>query len=560
MRRAADSRYLRAREEEHTAADEQAEPHWWRDTIFYEVYIRSFADSNADGIGDLDGIRSRLGYLELLGVDALWITPFYRSPMADFGYDVADPRDVDPAFGDVGAFDRLAADAHERGMRITVDLVPNHSSDAHPWFQAALRSRPGSPERDRYWFRDGRGADGSLPPNNWVSVFGGPAWTRVADGQWYLHLFAAEQPDLNWANEEVRADLERTLRFWLDRGVDGFRIDVAHGLSKRPDLPDMDLRAASTAEINEYFDPRWDDDGVHEIHRMIRSVLDEYPGSMAVGEIWVTDNDRLSRYLRADELHLGFNFRLVLAAFDADAVRVAIEQSLATARVAGASPTWTLANHDVWRQVSRYGDGELGVARARAMTLVELGLPGVVYLYNGEELGLPNVELPDWAKQDPQGLRSGDLQKSRDGCRVPMPWEGAAPPFGFSPGGHSWLPMPPEWAALTVEAQLEDEQSTLSLYRRAIELRKTHAAFKGDELEWYGAPPGCFAYRRKGGGLICALNTGPAPVPLPPGELLLASGPLVGDELPPDTAAWLVTDQADSSAAATAPSHSSVEA
>ena len=527
-------------------SDESVELPWWHDAILYQVYVRSFADSDGDGIGDLEGIRSRLGYLELLGVDGLWLTPFYRSPMADHGYDVADPRDVDPLFGDLAAFDRLVADAHERGIRITVDLVPNHTSNAHEWFQAALAAGPGSPERDRYLFRDGLGADGSLPPNNWVSVFGGSAWTRVDgahDGQWYLHLFAPEQPDLNWANPDVRADLARTMRFWLDRGVDGFRIDVAHGLAKPDGLPDMDpqlLASLASASFVDAADPRFDRDEVHEIHRMIRKVLDEYPGSMAVGEIWVAGDERFARYVRPDELHLGFNFHLVDAAFDADAVRSAIEHSLAAVASAGAEPTWTLSNHDVVRHVTRYGGGSVGTRRARAMALVELALPGVVYLYNGEELGLPNVELPEWALQDPQWERSGHTQPARDRGRVPMPWEGTEPPFGFSPGGRSWLPMPYEWAALTVEAQLEDPDSVLCLYRQAVELRKTHRAFFGDSLEWYGAPAGCFAFRRKGGGLICALNSTSGPVPLPPGTVLLTSGELDGHTLPPDTAAWLV--------------------
>ncbi|HEV2780490.1 MAG TPA: glycoside hydrolase family 13 protein [Actinophytocola sp.] len=523
--------------------DEVTDRPWWHDAVFYQVYVRSFADSDGDGVGDLEGIRSRLGYLELLGVDALWLTPFYRSPMADHGYDVADPRDVDPLFGDLDAFDRLVADARAHGIRITIDLVPNHTSDAHEWFQAALLAGPGSPERERYLFRDGRGADGSLPPNNWVSVFGGPAWTRVADGQWYLHLFAPEQPDLNWAHPDVRGDLVRTLRFWLDRGVDGFRIDVAHGLAKPEGLPDMDPQLLASVHASAFIDavdPRFDDDGVHEIHRMIRKVLDEYPGTVAVGEIWVTGDERFARYLRPDELHLGFNFQLVDAPFDADAIRRAIESSMAAVGASGARPTWTLSNHDVVRHVTRYGGGDLGVRRARAMALVELGLPGVVYLYNGEELGLSNVDLPDWALQDPQWIRSGHALPARDRCRVPLPWEGAEPPFGFSPGGRSWLPMPPEWASLTVEAQLEDSSSMLCLYREAIELRKTHPAFAGGAIEWYGAPAGCFAYRRKGGGLICALNTTSAPVPLPPGEVLLTSGPLADGRLPPDTAAWLV--------------------
>ena len=512
---------------------------WWHEATFYQVYVRSFADFDGDGIGDLEGIRSRLGYLELLGVDALWLTPFFTSPMADHGYDVADPRDVDPLFGDLDSFDRLVADAHKHGIKITIDLVPNHTSDLHPWFVGALESAPYSPARERYVFREGR-AGGTEPPNNWVSVFGGPAWTQVPDGQWYLHLFAPQQPDLNWANNDVRADLERTLRFWLDRGVDGFRIDVAHGMAKPAELPDMDLRAVGVIGHHDFYDPRFDDDGVHDIHRMIRKVMDGYPGAMAVGEVWVTDNHRLANYLRSDELHLGFNFRLVLAEFDAAAVRTAIEESIATAATAAAPPAWTLSNHDVWREVTRYGGGEVGARRARAMALVELALPGVVFVYNGEELGLPNVDLPDWALQDPVWERSGHSDRGRDNCRVPIPWEGDEPPFGFSPGDETWLPMPAEWAALTVERQLEDADSTLSLYREAIELRKTHEAFAGEALEWYGAPEGCFAYRRKGGGLICALNTSDTAVPLPPGEVLLASGPLEEGSLPPNTAAWLV--------------------
>ncbi|MGX7827361.1 glycoside hydrolase family 13 protein [Actinokineospora sp. 24-640] len=508
---------------------------WWQDAVFYQVYVRSFADSDGDGVGDLEGIRSRLGYLELLGVDALWLTPFYRSPMADHGYDVSDPRDVDPLFGDLAAFDRLVSDAHDHGIKITVDLVPNHTSDQHPWFQEALAAPAGSPARNRYYFRDGRG---DAPPNNWTSVFGGPAWTRVPDGQWYLHLFSPEQPDLNWDDSHVRADLVETLRFWLDRGVDGFRIDVAHGMAKPDGLPDMDPAAVAVmagAQQPDVVDPRFDNDAVHEVHRLIRGVLDGYPATMAVGEIWVDDDERFARYLRPDELHLGFNFKLAQADFDADAVRRAIERSLVVA-----SPTWTLSNHDVVRHVTRYGDGDAGTRRARAMALVELALPGVAYLYNGEELGLPNADLPDWALQDPIFRRSGGAERGRDGCRVPVPWEGVEPPFGFTTAETTWLPIPKDWGPLTVEAQLEDPGSMLSLYRQAVEIRKTHAAFDGTELEWYGAPPGCFAFRRKGGGLICALNTSAAPVPLPPGEVLLSSAPLEGTLLPPDASVWLV--------------------
>lgn len=529
--------------------DRAAAQHWWRDAVFYQVYPRSFADSDGDGVGDLEGIRSRLGYLELLGVDALWLSPVTCSPMVDHGYDVADPRDIDPVFGDLAAMDALIADAHQHGMKITMDLVPNHTSDQHRWFTAARAAAPGSRERARYLFRDGRGPDGSDPPNNWPSVFGGPAWTRVAEpdgvpGQWYLHTFAAEQPDLDWTNPQVREDLVCTLRFWLDRGVDGFRIDVAHGMAKPAGLPDMAADPHPGDNGNQLLrsqtgDPRFDNDGVHEIHRMIRAVLDEYPATVAIGEIWVGDDERFARYLRSDELHLGFNFRLLKAEFAATDVRAAIEHSLgAVARVA-APATWTLANHDAARQVTRYGGGALGYQRARAMALVELALPGVVFLYNGEELGLPDAPLPDAARQDPVWERSGHRERGRDGSRVPLPWQGTQPPFAFSSTIDTWLPVPSEWANRTVEAQLEDADSMLSLYRRALELRAQRGE-TATELEWYGAPEGCVAFRRRGGRLVCALNTSEIAVPLPPGTVVLSSAPLREGWLPPDAAAWLI--------------------
>ena len=535
---------VRRADDRHLASDDEA---WWRNAVFYQVYVRSFADANGDGVGDLEGVRSRLGYLELLGVDALWLTPFFRSPMVDHGYDVSDPRDVDPLFGDLDTFDRLLADAHRHGLRVTIDLVPNHTSDRHEWFQAAVAAAPGSPERARYLFRDGSGFGGLRPPNNWTSTFGGPAWTRLPPstndaGQWYLHLFAPEQPDLNWENPEVAADLERTLRFWLDRGVDGFRIDVAHGMAKPAGLPDMPHPTGACPGLLDADDPRFDAEGVHDIHRMIRKVLNEYPARVAVGEIWVSDDAAFARYVRPDELHLGLNFRLLEADFDADSVRAAIEHSVMAVQGSPAPATWTIASHDAVRPVTRYGGGEVGLARARAMALVQLALPGPVYLYNGDELGLPNVELPDWALQDPVWKRSGRTERGRDGCRVPLPWEGGTSPYGFSATPGTWLPMPGDWAGRTVEAQLEDPSSTLSLYRQALELRQGHTAFfTGTELEWYGAPPGCLAFRRKGGGLICALNASDTPVSLPAGQVLLASGPLspTGDALSPDTAVWL---------------------
>lgn len=532
---------------------------WWHSAVVYQIYPRSFSDLTGDGVGDLAGVIDKLGYLELLGVDAIWLSPIMRSPMADHGYDVADPRDIDPLFGDLADFDELIADAHDRGIRVTMDLVPNHTSDQHVWFAEALRSAPGSPERDRYIFRDGRGENGDEPPNNWRSIFGGPAWHRVteadgAPGQWYMHIFAPEQPDLNWENPEVFGDLERTLRFWLDRGVDGFRIDVAHGMAKPPGLPDMNLESVGLLE-NSDDDPRFNNAGVHDIHRRIRKVMDEYPGTANVGEIWVEDNDRFAEYVRADELHLGFNFRLAKAPFVAAEIRDAIENSLASVLPVAGVPTWTLSNHDVDREVSRYAridqrdtdsdtdvdvDIAVGTARARAMALVELALPGASFIYNGAELGLPNVDLPDSALQDPVWERSGFTERGRDGCRVPMPWEGASPPYGFSTTADTWLPMPDGWGPLTVESELEDISSTLSLYRQAIELRSTREEFAGATVEWYGAPEDCLAFRRSDGKLICALNTGTAPVPLPPGQILLVSSPLVDGHLAPDSAAWLV--------------------
>src|SRR5689334_4141227 len=454
---------------------------WWRGAVFYQIYIRSFADGNGDGVGDLAGIRSRLPYLADLGVDALWITPFYPSPMADHGYDVADPRDVEPVFGDLAEFDAMLAEAHELGLRVTVDLVPNHSSHDHEWFRAALAAAPGSPERARYVFRDGRGADGSEPPNNWPSIFGGPAWTRVPDGQWYLHIFAPEQPDLNFDNPEVVADLEETMRFWLDRGVDGFRIDVAHGMAKPEGLPDMVLREdVGLLDDLGADDLRFDQDGVHVVHRRIRAVLDEYPGTMAVGEVWVSDDVRLAQYLRDDELQLAFNFKLLTADWTAPDLRDAVIDSLAAVADSPAPACWVLSNHDRPRHVTRYGGGALGVRRARAAALLQLALPGAAYLYNGDELGLPDVDLPDEALQDPIWERSGHTTRGRDACRVPVPWSGTEPSYGFSSQPETWLPMPDGWAALTAEAQAGDPASIQSLYRTALALRATAPAFAGE--------------------------------------------------------------------------------
>ncbi|WP_432862452.1 glycoside hydrolase family 13 protein [Microbispora rosea] len=518
---------------------------WWRDAVIYQVYVRSFADGNGDGIGDLLGVRSRLRYLSDLGVDAIWLTPFYPSPMADFGYDVADYRDVDPLFGSLADAQALIADAHRLGLRIIVDVVPNHTSDRHPWFEAALRAGPGSPERERYIFREGKGAAGELPPNDWESIFGGPAWTRVEDGQWYLHLFAPEQPDLNWEHPEVHEEFAGVLRFWLDLGVDGFRIDVAHGMVKAPGLPDVGARGQAEM-IGTQVVPFFDQDGVHEIHRAWRRILDSYEGErIGVAEAWAPSPERLANYVRPDELHQAFNFHFLKTPWDAARFREVIDESVRTSALVGAPPTWVLSNHDVKRHVTRYGDGERGLRRARAAALLMLALPGSAYIYQGEELGLPEVlDLPEQYLQDPQRLRDPD--SGRDGCRVPLPWTTAGePPYGFTPPGsyESWLPMPPDWRGLSVEAQLRDGASMLSLYRTALALRREHPELGDGTLTWLDSPAGTLAFRR-GDAFVCVLNMTPEWVEIGPGhgDLLLASGgpETAGDvvRIAPDSATW----------------------
>jgi alpha-glucosidase len=521
-----------------------AEPvRWWRDAVIYQIYVRSFADSDGDGIGDLAGVRSRLPYLAALGVDALWLTPFYPSPMADFGYDVADYRDVDPLFGSLADARALIEDVHAHDLKIIVDVVPNHTSDQHPWFRDALDAGPGSPERARYLFRDGTGPDGALPPNDWESVFGGPAWTRVPDGQWYLHLFAPEQPDLDWEHPEVGEEFDDVLRFWLDLGVDGFRIDVAHGMVKQPGLPDVghhdQIKMLGTNVL-----PYFDQDGVHEIHRNWRRILDSYDGErIGVAEAWAPTPERLAKYVRADELHQAFNFPYLSAEWEAGSLREVIEESLATAGSVGAPTTWVLSNHDVQRHVTRYGDGETGLRRARAAALLTLALPGSTYIYQGEELGLPEVlDLPEEFLQDPQ--RARDPESGRDGCRVPIPWSGEEPPYGFGPGS-SWLPAPAHWAALSVAAQSAEPESTLQLYRAALHIRRDHEALGDGALRWLDGPPGTLVFAR-GRSFGCAVNLGERAVRIAvTGEPLLVSGPVDrdGDHLiiPPDTAVWTMS-------------------
>ncbi|SDU39745.1 alpha-glucosidase [Gordonia westfalica] len=526
---------------------------WWKSAVFYQIYPRSFCDANGDGVGDLAGVIGKLGYLELLGIDAIWLSPIMTSPMADHGYDVSDPRDIDPLFGDLATFDALIAEAHEREIRVTMDLVPNHTSDRHEWFQAALAAGPGSPERDRYIFRDGRGENGDEPPNNWHSIFGGPSWTRVTEadgspGQWYLHIFAAEQPDLNWENPEVFDDLEKTLRFWLDRGVDGFRIDVAHGMAKPADLPDMDL--TNTALLsNDDDDPRFNNYAVHDIHRKIRKVLDEYPGAANVGEIWVNDNERFAEYLRPDELHLGFNFRLAKApSSPRRSGRPSRTPSTRCCRCRGRprGPCPTTTSNERSRATPR----RPGDRRTRSRTR-DASCAGDARRRDGPaRIDIPLQRFRTRAAQrrrsargSPPGSGVGEVGSHRTRPRRmpgPVAVAGHRAPFGFSTSADTWLPMPESWRSLTAEAQLEDVGSMLSLYRAAIELRYNRPEFAGDSIDWYESPEGCLAFRRSEGFLICALNAGDVPVPLPPGELLLISSPLVDGMLAPDAAAWLV--------------------
>lgn len=494
---------------------------WWRTSAVYQVYPRSWADSNGDGVGDLPGITAKLPYLRDLGVDALWISPFYTSPMADAGYDVADYRDIDPLFGTLADADKLIARAHELDLRVIVDLVPNHSSDEHEWFKAALAAGPGSPERERYLFRDGKGENGELPPNDWQAIFGGNAWTRVSDAdgnpeQWYLHLFDPKQPDFNWNNPEVRDEFVSILTFWLDRGVDGFRVDVAHSLIKADGLPDHAAHAQMAGTGDASHDnggPMWDQEGVHEIYRAWRELLDSYNPRDTEGydsaadramcaEAWVSPPERLARYVRPDEFHQAFNFAFLETPWRAADLHESITSSYRSNDSVGAPTTWVLSNHDVVRHATRLAlpvgqprpngiraedpqpDAALGLRRALAATALELALPGGAYLYQGEELGLPDhTTMPDEARQDPTWERSEHTEAGRDGCRVPMPWVKDAPSFGFGPSEATWLPQPEVYGDLAVDQQDGVAGSTLEFYRRM--LRERHARELGSgSLTW----------------------------------------------------------------------------
>ena len=556
-----------------------SELEWWRSAVIYQVYIRSFADGDGDGLGDIAGLAAELDHLVRLGVDAIWINPWYPSPFADAGYDVSDYRAIEPRFGTLADAEALIAAAHDRGLRVLLDIVPNHTSEQHVWFQQALAAGPGSPERERYIFREGRGEHGELAPNDWRSAFHGPAWTRITEadgtpGPWYLHLFAPEQPDLNWHHPDVHADMIETLRFWFDRGADGFRIDVAHSLIKEAGLPDigergwnrLPFRLQPIPGVHQTDHPHWDRDEVHEIYREWRAVADAYdPPRIFVAEAWTPDPSRTARYVRSDELHTAFNFDFLRCRWIADHLRGVIDDTLHEHRSVGATATWVLSNHDVARHVSRFArpqrggvrghhlrdlaaeaDIELGVRRARAAALLMFALPGSCYVYQGEELGLPEVEdLPEASLQDPTWQRSNGTDRGRDGCRVPIPWTvDPATNFGFSratPAAAPWLPQPAWFGEYAAATQDGAAGSTLELYRAGLALRRAEPALGEGDMAWVEMPEGALAFTREPG-FACVTNVDADPVEVPAGwTLLLASEPLVGGRVGGDTTAWFRT-------------------
>ncbi|WP_433016486.1 glycoside hydrolase family 13 protein [Kribbella sp. CA-294648] len=533
---------------------------WWRSAVVYQVYPRSFADADGDGTGDVNGIRARLPYLAELGIDALWISPWYPSPLLDGGYDVSDYRDINPDFGTLADADALITEAHALGLRILIDLVPNHCSWEHPWFKAALEAGKGSPERDLFWFRDGK--DGGLPPTNWPAAFGGGAWQQIEDGQWYLHMFDISQPDWNWDNPKVIEEFDAILRFWFDRGIDGFRIDVADSMAKDASLPDVPLHEGEPIRDKYVGNPFYDQPGVHDIHQRWRTIADEYADSpqgprVFVAEAWLSPAERLAQYVRPNELHSAFNFDVLRAPWSAKELRQVIDYTTESLWAVGAPATWVLSNHDTIRHRTRYGrdqrdalqgagvvpvDLALGLRRARAAALLELALPGGAYIYQGDELGLPEVEdLPDEVLDDPTWERSGHTVRGRDGCRVPIPWSGSEPPYGFNSGNSQpWLPQPADWAPLTAEAQATEPKSHLALYKAALRIRREHEALGEGRLVWdQDAPEGVLSFSRDPG-FRCVVNLGDDPIDLPEyTAVLLSSEPLPDHKLPVDATVWL---------------------
>lgn len=550
------------------------EQDWWRTAVVYQIYPRSFADSDGDGVGDLPAMTAHLDHLAWLGVDAVWVSPWYPSPMVDGGYDVTDHRDIHPDFGTLDDAREFIDRAHDLGLHVIIDLVPNHCAADHPWFRQALASPEGSRERERFVFRDGRGPCGEEPPNNWPSVFGGPAWTRTtspdgAPGQWYLHFFDPGQPDWNWDDEEVREHFDAVLRFWFDRGVDGFRVDVADSLVKAEGLPDVavDPRTGRGTLDKTGDNPMWDRPGLADIQRRWRRIAAEYADTAQGERMFVAEaylpHDQLVTHLAGDRLQTSFDFEFLQSAWDADSLRKVIDDSLTSHARVGAPATWVLGNHDVVRPVTRYGrpvtginfatgepfddlavkwspcDVDLGRRRARAALLLEMALPGGAYVYQGDELGLPEVtDLPAHVRADPSWVRSDHADPGRDGCRVPIPWEGEEPPFGWSSTADTWLPMPARWAELTVAAQRQDPDSTLNLYRRVIAERRRRPALGGGDLVWAEASPGVLDFTR-GGAVRCVVNLAAEPLQVDPDRVVVASRRLVDGRVEADTAVWL---------------------
>lgn len=536
----------------------QVEKLWWRDAVTYQIYIRSFADENGDGIGDIRGIISRLGYLKTLGVDAIWITPWYPSPQHDNGYDVADFMEIAPEYGTLEIAQELIEQVHLNGLRIIIDIVPNHSSNEHQWFQEAIASDPHSMERDRYLFRDGKGKHGELPPNNWDSVFGGPAWSRVTEkngelGQWYCHIFAPEQPDFNWENPEVRDHFIDVLRFWLDRDVDGFRVDVAHGLVKAEGLPDAPFQEHLGLLDSRAF-PYWDQDGVHEIYREWRKLLDSYSGDrMAVSEAWVNPPSRSALYVRPDELANTFNFDFLTVKWGNETLRSSINRSIEGMAEVGAPVTWVLSNHDVVRAVNRFEmdfdsfDIERANNRARAAAMLMLALPGAVFLYQGEELGLPEVlDIPTHRLQDPIWRMSGNKERGRDGCRVPLPWKSSlAGAFGFSANTaitpeQSWLPQPMNWGEFSAEGQESSDNSMLRLYKDALGIRKANPSLVSSHFGWIISSTDSFIFTRsQDESFLCIVTFDGAEMVPPDYVVLLGSQQIESGQIPPNSTVWL---------------------
>ena len=558
---------------------------WWKDALIYQVYPRSFADGNGDGIGDLQGIIDHLDYLQGLSVDGIWMSPCFPSPQRDHGYDVSDYFDINPEYGDLQLFDDLVAEGRKRGIRIMLDVVPNHCSIDHEWFQAALKAGRGSPLRERFYFRDGRGENGELPPNNWMSIFGGAAWSRVTEpdgtlGQWYLHVFDAGQPDMNWEHDDVKKHFDDMLTFWFDRGVEGFRVDAVAVVGKTAGLPDgpeplPGESAAAAATRNTHFQHQ---EVAHGYWRRWRALIDRYeaehPGRelVTVSEAYTSgDPMQLLRYVQPDQFHQSFAFDLMLAPWIARHIREATDGVYRTLSENGASLSWTLNNHDTQRSVTRYGranadseesftgnnlvyndsdvDLALGLRRHRAMLLYVAALPGAFYLYQGEEMGLPEwLDLPDDRREDPVFLRTGGKEKGRDGCRVPLPWSSdPTTSFGFSTPpvtGAPWLPQPTWWGDFNMAEHDGVFGSVLELYREV--LAKRREIDKASELIWMLHDDPAFAddvvaFRR--GTVLVVMNVTSRDVKIPESVIGSASvwarsEPVSGNVIPANSAVW----------------------